>query len=323
MKTAAQHSFVQIGRSSGRGLWAGIVLIILMVMSMSAHAVSIYDVLQLSKAGYGDQRIIALIDTTQSTFVLNAEDIPRLKKLGVSEPVIQRMLQPRVISEEPAQNSSSTDGDGDQAMAPDATEKSAAVSASSSLFDAQPLAEQGAGGHQHAGVTLGGVTLMVLRDEAGYASVSSRAQAVASRLDQTARQHRGQFQAMSDDKPTPGVYFVDSADPPRLILKVLPNDAYAYAARSRRRVTPRILADYWAALLNDYSALSLQNQAPSRIAKPGKDDALQLLYRSLDKTHISVTADPQQLSQAVAQLPVTAQRRLDSLARSVPEGFEQ
>ena len=51
------------------------------------------DLCQLVGAGYSDEQIIALIDATDSVFDLEAEDLPRLKRLGVNEAIIRRMLE--------------------------------------------------------------------------------------------------------------------------------------------------------------------------------------------------------------------------------------
>ena len=52
-----------------------------------AWAVSVYDVIELSRQGYSDEEIVKVIRTTRSVFKLTAEDIPRLKNLGVNEVV--------------------------------------------------------------------------------------------------------------------------------------------------------------------------------------------------------------------------------------------
>ena len=57
-----------------------------------AWAVSIYDVIELSRQGYSDAEVVNIIRTTGSVFELTAEDIPRLKNLGVSDAIIRSML---------------------------------------------------------------------------------------------------------------------------------------------------------------------------------------------------------------------------------------
>ena len=57
-----------------------------------AWAVSIYDVIELSRQGYSDEEVVKIIRSTGSVFELTAEDIPRLKNLGVSDAIIRSML---------------------------------------------------------------------------------------------------------------------------------------------------------------------------------------------------------------------------------------
>ena len=60
-------------------LKAGVWLLLLTLAAGPAVALSIFDIIQFSKSGYGDQQIIALIQATDSVFELEAEDLPRLK----------------------------------------------------------------------------------------------------------------------------------------------------------------------------------------------------------------------------------------------------
>jgi len=78
----------------------GLVLLILFLASAPAVALSIFDIILLSKKGYADEEIIALIESTDSMFELEAEDLPRMKELQVSEAVIRAMLE-RVPAEAP------------------------------------------------------------------------------------------------------------------------------------------------------------------------------------------------------------------------------
>jgi len=54
---------------------------------------SVDDVKKMSKAGLSDQVIISQIDATKSTFSLSSADIIDLKKSGVSQKVINHMIQ--------------------------------------------------------------------------------------------------------------------------------------------------------------------------------------------------------------------------------------
>jgi len=79
-----------------------IVLVLLLAVSTQATAITVFDVIQLSKKNYGDQEIIALIEATDSAFELKADDVTRLADLGIGEPVIQAML--KAVPAEPAHN---------------------------------------------------------------------------------------------------------------------------------------------------------------------------------------------------------------------------
>ena len=70
-----------------------VAFVLMLAVSAQATAITVYDVIQLSKKSYSDQDIIALIEATDSAFELKADDIVRLVELGVNEPVIQAMLK--------------------------------------------------------------------------------------------------------------------------------------------------------------------------------------------------------------------------------------
>ncbi len=56
-------------------------------------AVSLYDVVRLSQAGYSDEQIIELLDDTGARFQLEADSLVTLKEAGVSESVIQALIK--------------------------------------------------------------------------------------------------------------------------------------------------------------------------------------------------------------------------------------
>ena len=79
--------------------------IILLLVSLCAavtpaSAVNIYDVVQLSRAGYGDDEIIVIIGATESVFELTSEDIVGLENLGISSPVINAMMNQSALSDQ-------------------------------------------------------------------------------------------------------------------------------------------------------------------------------------------------------------------------------
>ena len=59
----------------------------------SVAALSLDDIIQLSRGGYGDQEITSLIAATGTRFELDVGSLTALAAAGVSEPVIQDMLQ--------------------------------------------------------------------------------------------------------------------------------------------------------------------------------------------------------------------------------------
>ena len=69
-----------------------ILVLLLLAASKMSWAVSLYDVIQLSKAGRSDEEIIKLIDDTHAQFELDAESIATLKEAGVNERIIQALV---------------------------------------------------------------------------------------------------------------------------------------------------------------------------------------------------------------------------------------
>ena len=64
-------------------------------LALPAAALSLYDIVQLSKARYSDRQIIELIEKTESRFYVDADTLVALKKEGVSEPVVRAILKAR------------------------------------------------------------------------------------------------------------------------------------------------------------------------------------------------------------------------------------
>src|ERR1700693_5285932 len=79
-----------------------VLISLLLLLPASLAAISVFDVIRLSQGRYSDEEIIRLIQTTDSRFVLSAEDTVRLREAGVTEGVIREMLSrpaPRQDSE--------------------------------------------------------------------------------------------------------------------------------------------------------------------------------------------------------------------------------
>lgn len=330
-------------RRKAPGLERLLALALVLVSPSVASAISVYDVIRLTQNGYADEQIIALIDTTESVFELKAEDLVRLKQLGVGEAVIRRMLQ------KASPEASAEPEDREQTPRPEATSPSArsalgerahdrphaheeAVSADRPAPAGDPLgpatgaaglsryavSEEGAGGHTHVAVALAGVPLLILRDEGKYASIGVRAEDVVRRLTQARGLAEGEFRAahvgVSD-----AVVFRDSSKRPELVvLSVSAVDAHAYQKRSGRLVTPDDLAAYWADLLNDYWDLFVRAKPPRRLVNLHEGEALSTLYRIASEA--SGKGD-ERLASAVQRLPQPALHHLQRLAAAVPLEF--
>lgn len=320
-----------------------------------AGAVSIYDVIELSRQGYGDEEIVYIITTTRSVFKLAAEDIPRLKNLGVSETVIRKMLEAvpaeqagaemvsagalnrelTTLSRSDIADSRSVDQIGESALTAsenhshaDSSDHSHADSgensnpasplASPDRFSVQTVLEEAAGDHTHVYLTLGSVPIFILRAEGRFQSIEDRARAVVSNLEEARRMGEGRFKALRTDGADIVVY--QSANLREVpIISVNRDDVYAYDVRSERRVTSSILAYYWTALLDDYWAITFRHRPPVRLVDLHSGDALMLLF---DLVNGSAPDEAQSLDSVVQQLPGPIRRHLDRLAASVPDDFD-
>jgi hypothetical protein len=296
-----------------------------------AWAISIYDVIELSR-DFSDEEVVAIIRSTRSTFELTAEDIPRLKNLGVSEAIIRAMLitQPAESTEKgPFLNAT---GEHDQvSLAESAVQNDIviipAISERSShdspvlisrRFSVKLVAEEAAGGHLHAFVTLNGLPILILRDEGGFQSIEKRGETVVSNLERAMEIGDGHFRVQHAKGTELVVYQgADLREVP--IITINHRDVRAYDVRSERRLNSDILAAYWAALLNDYWAIALLHQAPSRLVNLHRGDALMMLFKLVSQSESDRQTD---LGAAVQQLPGTIQRHLERLARAVPDDFD-
>lgn len=59
----------------------------------TAFAVSVQEIVALSKAGVSEQVILALIERDKTIFSLDADQLVALKNIGVSEPIVLAMLR--------------------------------------------------------------------------------------------------------------------------------------------------------------------------------------------------------------------------------------
>ncbi len=74
---------------------AFLLFLALALVPATAGAVTIRDIIQLSKAGLPDEVLTAVIDADRTIFTLDADQILELKQAGVSEAVLLKMLRTR------------------------------------------------------------------------------------------------------------------------------------------------------------------------------------------------------------------------------------
>ncbi len=235
------------------GVTAKSVLLLLLVSwPASLAAISVFDVIRLSQERYGDDEIVRLIRTTDSRFVLSAEDTIRLRKEGVTEAVIREMLSrpaPKREGQPPASEDAAM-----PSLPPDAIRDSGGNLPTGGrpgpLFSASSLKEKDAG-HARAAVTLAGMEVLTVRDPDGFSSSLARARAVAGTLNGLAARPAGRF-AVRVAGPDTKVAFEASDGPATDVLTVTPADVAGYRAAGVRQVSAATLASLWALLLNDY-----------------------------------------------------------------------
>ena len=74
----------------------------LLCLPATARAVTVRDIIELTKAGLSDEIITALIDADRTMFTLDAGQIVELKRAGVTPVVLLKMVRSRREFEPPA-----------------------------------------------------------------------------------------------------------------------------------------------------------------------------------------------------------------------------
>ena len=231
---------------------SAVFILLLVLLPASLAAISVFDVIRLSQERYSDAEIIRLIQITDSRFVLSAEDTVRLRKAGVTESVIREMLSrpaPQRESEPPAPG----------AVANPSSPPAAARSSEGDvrygrrpepLFAASPYQERSADRQAHAAVTLAGVEVLIIRDQAGFPSSLARARTIAQTLNGLTGAASGRFAVRAAGRDSKVVFEEGSDGAATDILTATPADVAAYRVGSRGQASSRTLASFWAALLN-------------------------------------------------------------------------
>ena len=321
------------GRAGSRLVETGLgvlVLVLALATSPPALALTVVDVIQLSQKGYSDRQIVELIEATSSAFELEAEDLPRLKQLGVSEPVIRAMLERLPAETAGPRHHDRPSGGPEGAAAEPASDhehertgsgKVASSDSSSSpadrLFSYQSFPEKQAGHHLHFALALSGVKLIILRDEAGHSSVEDRARDVALRLEVARARGDGVFHPVLGGRQATVAFRGGPGQQTLAVLTVTAGDAQAYERRSGRRVDPNLLAAYWADLLTDFWAINL-GKPPSRLLALHDGDSLGLLYQALKNTE---DEGGLRIEEAAKRLTSSVQHHLERLASAVPSDY--
>ena len=76
-----------------------------LLIPVSAAAVTVRDIIELTNAGLADEILIAVIDADRTVFALDKEQILELKRAGVSKAVLIKMLRTRKEFETPLEPS--------------------------------------------------------------------------------------------------------------------------------------------------------------------------------------------------------------------------
>ena len=298
-----------------------ILILLLALLPASLAAISVFDVIRLSQGRYSDEEIIRLIQTTDSRFLLSAEDTVRLRKAGVTEAVIREMLsRPAPQREsEPAASEGAASPSRPGAAAESSGDDLRHGLRAGPLFAGSPYPERSADRHAHAAVTLAGIYVLIVRDQAGFSSPLDRARAVARILNNLAASASGRFSARAAGRDTK-VTFEGSGGAAPDIITVTPADVAAYRAGGRSPVSSATLASFWAALLNDYWAIGVAGKPPRYLVESPEGQALDRLSAA-----VRVPAGPRDAASvraALESLGRTDREHLRRLPTAVPEGLD-
>ena len=280
-----------------------VLVLILVLLPASLAAISVFDVIRLSQGRYSDAEIIRLIQTTDSRFVLSADDTVRLREAGVTESVIREMLSRPAPRREPEQ--------------PPAPNGAAIRSRPEPLFSGSPYQEGSGDRHGHAAVTLAGIEVLIARDDAGFSSPLARARSVAQTLNSLPASGRFAVRAARRDSK---VIFQSADGAATDVVRVTPADAAAYRAGGRRQISSETLSSFWAALLNDYWAVAVTGRPPRSLADSRERQALARLSRAVRLP--AGTRDAGAVRAGFDSLAPTDRELLRKLPTAVPEDLE-
>jgi hypothetical protein len=95
-----------------------LLLLALVVVPATVDAVTIRDIIALSKAGLPDEILSAVIDADRTVFTLDAEQILELRRAGVSDAVLLKMVRSRREFDKPAPSTETSAETAPQEVAP-------------------------------------------------------------------------------------------------------------------------------------------------------------------------------------------------------------
>lgn len=329
-------------------------LSLLLVVAPPAAAVSLFDVVQLTKAGYSDDQIIDVVRKTESRFYIDADTIITLKKEGVSEKLLRTLLELRSDESPPISPAdrdrnneswrngatrSSAPADERPASPPATHERHDASDATDQMptdrvleqtaadhalftvieFDEGPTASSHAK-HLHHALAIDGVPLLVLRSESGHATVALRAGEIAESLN-TVATVPGRFRAITS--PTAAVVYETEEGNVRQVLAVTRGDVVAYQRRSLGSVTPGRLAAWWAALLNDFTSVLVRGEAAHQLPLLRAGAPLDSIQKALGQDSERATTRSRSIARALDSLSAEERERLVALITSVPAEFQE
>lgn len=290
-----------------------VLILVAVLLPVSLAAISVFDVIRLSQGKYSDEDIIRLIQTTDSRFVLSAEDTVRLRKAGVTESVIREMLArpaPRQESEPPAPGGVANASRGDGVRRGANPEP---------LFAGSPYQEKSTDRHAYAAVTLAGIEVLIVRDRAGFPSSLARARSMAQTLNSLAAPAAGHFAARAAGRDSK-VTFEASNGAATDIATVTAADAASYRVEGRQQVSSGALASFWAALLNDYWAIGVAGKPPRYLVDSREGQALERL--SLAIRPAAGPRDAAAVRAGLDSLGRTDRDHLKKLPTALPEDLD-
>ncbi len=189
--------------------------------------------------------------------------------------------------------------------------------------------------HLHAAIRVEGITLAVLRTEAGWNSVQARAINVVERLNTAILQLvaglNGYFGVMDVDG-RPAVYFQSPGGEPEVVVRVTAGDELGYKRRSQgydpgrddnRRVTARLVAEWWRGLIADVSGMFISQEPPEYLRLTEDGTLLALFFERARGGSARARPMPHQIASALQRATSSERLLLDGVGGRIPADFRE